>query len=44
MRVTTPSYMRVMYETSSGLVITSISLLLIACAFWLMERINQIEI
>ena len=44
MRVTAPSYMRVMYETSSGLVITSISLLLIACAFWLMERINQIEI
>ena len=33
MRVTAPSYMRVMYETSSGLVITSISLLLIACAF-----------
>ena len=44
MRVTTPAYLQVMYETRSGLIITTFAVLLIACAFWMMERINQIEI
>lgn len=44
MRLTAPDYMQVMYETRSGLVITTFAVLLIACAFWMMERINQIEV
>lgn len=44
MRVTAPGYLQPMYETREGICITTFAVILLVCAFFLMERINRIEI
>ena len=44
LRFTSPSYMRVMYETFLGRILMSVSLAIIVTAFVITERITKIEI